>query len=130
MSPQMPVAYNIELFFLIHESVGCGLPSVMMQVTKNAAGLENGSQSSSRMRHFLLLTSVHELTPFTWPSPAHAWKNSRHSGSAGPYRLALTTSAASSSVPATLNSSNHKLFMILCTHSAISELHASAHLIS
>lgn len=59
------------------------------------------------------LLTVHELTPFTWPNLAHARKNSRHSGSQGPHRLALTISAASSSVPTTLNSSNNELFMIL-----------------
>lgn len=55
MTPQVPVADNIEPFSLSHVSIGCGLPSVMMQVKKNAAGPENGSPSSSRMWHFSLL---------------------------------------------------------------------------
>lgn len=55
MTPQVPVAYNIKSFSLIQVSVGCGLPSVMMQVKKNAAGPENGSQPPSQMWHFLLL---------------------------------------------------------------------------
>lgn len=73
------------------------------------------------------LLTVHELTPFTWPSQAEElqaqWLTMTH-------RLVLTTSAASPSAPTTLNSSNNELFMILYTHPAISELNALAHLIS
>lgn len=90
MTPQVPVAYTIEPFSLIHMSVGCGLPSVMMQVKKNAAGPENGSPSSSRMWHFSLLAYCPGAN--TVHKQQAQWLTRTH-------RLAQTTSAASPPVP-------------------------------